>query len=141
MASARGQPIHSFTCVSDDSLQLALVSKAGACGPQAVKAKPCGQKKRGPCSRPKKEGSGPHHPTFFGLDGQPPLIGAGLAGCMRNPSKEGKPMRTDVYQKITDQIVRELAPPVSCIFAKFSWATSRVPSATVLFRRDHQAHI
>jgi antirestriction protein ArdC len=27
---------------------------------------------------------------------------------MRNPSKEGQPMRTDIYQKITDRIVAEL---------------------------------
>jgi antirestriction protein ArdC len=27
---------------------------------------------------------------------------------MRNPSKEGKPMRTDIYQKITDRIVADL---------------------------------
>jgi antirestriction protein ArdC len=27
---------------------------------------------------------------------------------MRNPSKEGQPMRTDIYQRITDRIVRDL---------------------------------
>jgi N-terminal domain of anti-restriction factor ArdC len=40
---------------------------------------------------------------------QPPLIAAWLVGFMRTPqAKEGKAMRTDIYQKITDQIVCEL---------------------------------
>jgi len=58
-------------------------SEVGACGPIAVKAKPFGRK-------PGDRGSSgfasvrPHHPPVSDLDRIPPLIGAGLVGCMRN---------------------------------------------------------
>jgi hypothetical protein len=42
-------------------------------------------------------------------DGQPPLIAAWLVGFMANPqAKEGQAMRTDVYERVTNQIVAEL---------------------------------
>jgi antirestriction protein ArdC len=50
----------------------------------------------------------PEFLRVFGLDRQPPLIGAGLAGCMRNRKLRAATVRADVYQKITDRIVGEL---------------------------------
>jgi hypothetical protein len=58
-------------------------SSFGACGPQAVKAEPAG-KTAGRVVGLAALGLRPAPPRVFGLDRQPPLIGAGLVGCMRN---------------------------------------------------------
>jgi antirestriction protein ArdC len=82
----------------------------GVCDPQAVKAEASdgGAYPRSSARRACAERVIPLTPPSA-CDGQPPLIAARLVGCMRNPqAEEGKAMRTDVYQKITDQIVCEL---------------------------------
>src|SRR5205823_13217868 len=44
------------------------------------------------------------------LTAAPPLIGAGLVGLQRRATRFGrrKPMKTDLYQKVTNQIVSSL---------------------------------
>jgi N-terminal domain of anti-restriction factor ArdC len=102
MVSASLPPIRPLFV--SDSLRLISFLEVGVCDPLAVKTK--ASKKRGPCSRCAPART---TPRFLVLTAQPPLIAARLVGCMRNPQvTEGQAMRTDVYQKITDQIVCEL---------------------------------
>ena len=67
-------------------------------------------KKRRPCCRRIKAGLRPAPPhVFWPVTAQPLLIAAWLVGFMRTrkPTKE-QAMKTDIYQRITDQIVSEL---------------------------------
>ena len=48
-----------------------------------------------------------------GLDSRTPLIGAGPDGLQAQPGfKRRKPMKTDLYNKVTDQIVSSLEQDV-----------------------------
>ena len=50
----------------------------------------------------------PPHPAA-GFDSRTPLIGAGLDGLQAQPGfKRRKPMKTDLYNKVTGQIVSSL---------------------------------
>jgi antirestriction protein ArdC len=82
---------------------------SGSATPWPSRPSPLGKKRRPGCRPDQGRAPARATPRFLACDGQPLLIAAWLVGFMRTREpRKGQAMKTDIYQRITDQIVGEL---------------------------------